>query len=67
MSAIRGGTGLGPDYVGPCKIDCPRECDVPPGAEMSMVPRPRHAWSDVINCPNEDCERSFLLTRRPAP
>lgn len=51
------------DYVGPCKIDCPLKCDVPAGKTLTPVPRPRHAWADVIVCPNteEGCDRAFII------
>lgn len=48
-------------YVGPCKLECPEACDVPEGVEMALVSVPRHAWSDVLVCPNEGCERAFLV------
>jgi hypothetical protein len=41
-------------------ISCPERCVVPEGVQLAQVPRPRHAWSDVLNCPNDGCERSFL-------
>jgi hypothetical protein len=44
-------------------VDCPQHCEIPGGVELSEVPRPRHAWGDVLNCPNDGCERSFLVTR----
>lgn len=45
---------------GPCKINCEQKCDVPAGVVLYPVPRPRHAWSDVLCCPREGCERAFL-------
>lgn len=42
-------------------LDCPFSCEVPVGVELHMVPPPRHDWSDVIHCPNEDCGRHFLV------
>lgn len=50
-------------YIGPTKIDCPEKCDVPEGATLTLVPKPRHVWSDVVVCPNEDCGRAFLIER----
>lgn len=38
--------------VGPCKIECDEGCNVPEGVELEIVPMPRHAWSDIIVCPN---------------
>lgn len=49
------------DYVGPCKIECPMQCDVPEGRRLHPVPRPRHVWRDVIVCQNEGCGRAFLV------
>lgn len=46
-------------------IDCPDQCTIPDGAEVREVPRPRHAWGDVLNCPNEGCEKSFLIVKDP--
>lgn len=55
-------------YIGPCKIVCPLTCDVPDGVTLAEVPSPRHAWGDVVRCPNGDapksdveCERVFLV------
>jgi hypothetical protein len=42
-------------------IDCAQQCDIPDGVQLTEVPRPRHAWSDILNCPNEGCERSFMV------
>lgn len=47
-------------------ITCPEQCDVPDGVTLREVPRPRHAWGDVFNCPNDDCDRSFMVTGQPA-
>lgn len=52
------------DYIGPCKIDCDLKCNVPEGARLCEVPRPRHAWGDVLPCPN--CERAFLVVPKDA-
>lgn len=49
-------------YEGPCQIDCPEKCNVPAGARLAMVPKPRHAWSDVFGCPNDGCERWWLIS-----
>ena len=53
------------DYIGPCAIDCDLRCPLPAGARLSLVPRPRHAWSDVLCCPN--CDRAFLVIPPDAP
>lgn len=45
------------------KLDCPESCDVPDGVDLMPVPAPRHAWSDVIVCPNEGCGQAFLVIR----
>jgi hypothetical protein len=47
------------------RIDCPEQCEIPDGADLVEVPRPRQAWGDVLNCPNDGCEKSFLVRRRP--
>ena len=52
-------------YVGPTKVDCPMHCDVPEGVEMTETPPPRHNWGDMLHCPNEGCERHFLVTKDP--
>lgn len=44
-------------------IGCARSCEVPEGSTLTPVPTPRHAWSDVIVCPHEDCGAAFLVTR----
>lgn len=56
----------GPTYEGPCEIDCPEKCEVPEGAVMTQVARPRLAWSDVLRCPNEGCGFAFLIEKKPA-
>ena len=53
----------GPTYTGPCKLPCEQQCDVPAGYVMAAVPRPRHAWGDMFNCPN--CELSLMLQSGP--
>lgn len=56
--------------IGPCKIPCGQfdgGCDVEAGRVLLPVPRPRHAWSDVLICPNEGCGRAFLLWRPDKP
>jgi hypothetical protein len=40
-------------------------CDKPEGWEFGVVPRPRHAWGDVLCCPNEGCDLAFLVLKRP--
>lgn len=52
-------------YTGPCTIECPQKCDVPEGFELTETPPTRHAWSDVISCPKDDCQRTLLITKRP--
>lgn len=48
-------------YVGPCEMDCPENCTVPDGVTIAWVPAPRHNWADVARCPNDGCERAFLV------
>lgn len=52
-------------WVGPTRVVCPQECEVPAGAVFAEVPRPRHAWGDVLCCPNDGCERTFLVLAAP--
>ena len=55
------------DYVGPTTIRCPEQCEVPAGYSLSMVPVPRHNWGDVVVCPQDGCERAWLIVGRPEP
>lgn len=41
-------------------IDCAEQCTIPDGIELTEVPRPRHDWGDVFNCPNGGCGKSFM-------
>lgn len=54
-------------FVGPCKLPCPERCDVPEGVtltKLDVLPDDvRHAWSDVLRCPN-GCDRVFLVAPR---
>lgn len=45
------------------RIDCPQQCGIPEGVSLHEVPAPRHRWADVVICPNDGCERAFLVTR----
>lgn len=45
------------------KIDCDEGCEIPPGVRLVRVPRPRHAWRDVLVCPH--CGDAFF--RLPSP
>lgn len=49
------------------RIDCAEQCEVPTGVTLREVPRPRHAWGDVANCPNEGCGKSFLVVTEAQP
>ena len=42
------------------EVDCHLACPIPPEIRLVEVPRPRHAWGDVLACPNEGCGRAFL-------
>lgn len=53
--------GIDGRYEGPTTIECPLKCEVPEGVIIGMVPQPRHNWSDVVHCPNDDCGRHFLV------
>jgi len=49
---------------GPETLPCERHCEVPKDMVVTgPVPRPRHAWTDVIVCPH--CERAWLVLERP--
>jgi len=50
--------------IGPAVI-CPSGCELPRGMIVTPVPTPRHAWSDVIVCPNEGCGRAWIVVQRP--
>lgn len=50
--------------VGHCKIPCGQfdgGCNVDAGTVLIPIPRPRHNWGDVIVCPNDGCDRAFLV------
>ena len=40
-------------------IPCKLRCEVPPN--VRETPPARHAWGDVLRCPNDDCDRTFLV------
>lgn len=35
------------------------------GAALVEMPPSRHAWSDIIRCPNDGCGREFLVQKWP--
>jgi hypothetical protein len=43
-------------------LNCQLECIVPDGVTLEEVPVPRHAWGNVLVCPNEGCGKAFLVT-----
>lgn len=45
-------------------IDCERQCSIPEGAQLKEMPPTRHAWSDIVHCPNVDCGRFFMVVER---
>jgi len=47
------------DIIGPDTLPCEQKCEVPRGVTMTGVPMPRHAWADVLVCPN-GCGRAWL-------
>jgi len=58
------------EIVGPARLPCSRQCEIPEGLTLAPVPTPRHAWGDVLVCPYEDCRRAWLVvadTVPPAP
>ena len=32
------------------------------GLDLLDMPPSRHAWSDIVRCPNDGCGREFLIT-----
>jgi hypothetical protein len=44
-------------------IDCAQQCDIPDGVTMREMPPSRHAWSDIVRCPNDDCGRTFMVIK----
>jgi hypothetical protein len=42
-------------------IKCEQQCEIPEGVVLVETPPSRHDWSDVVRCPNEGCERTFLV------
>lgn len=42
-------------------IDCEQKCEIPKGISLSRIPSPRHAWKDILRCP--DCGDCFLVTK----
>lgn len=49
------------------RIDCAEQCEIPDGVQLVEVRRPRHAWGDVFNCPNDGCGRSFMQRQNDGP
>lgn len=49
------------------RIDCAEQCTIPEGIRLVEVPRPRHTWGDVFNCPNDNCGRSFMQSHDDGP
>lgn len=45
-------------------INCAKHCPVPDGVELKEMPPTRHAWSDIVHCPNDDCGRFFMVVKR---
>lgn len=45
------------------RIHCEQRCPIPAGVNLAPVPQPRHAWADVLRCPNGGCGRCFLVTK----
>lgn len=54
------------DLVGPTTMPCEQKCEVGAGVVLHPIPTPRHAWSDVLVCPNEGCGRAWLIVERPS-
>ena len=51
--------------TGPDTLPCEHDCEVPEGVVLTEVPRPRHAWNDLLVCP--DCERAWMVVAQPDP
>lgn len=51
----------------PSRMDCAERCEVPAGVRILESPPSRHAWSDVVRCPNDGCEKTFLVIRNERP
>ncbi|MFG1794218.1 hypothetical protein [Nocardia sp. NPDC049149] len=45
-------------------IGCAEKCEIPDGVQLRDMPPTRHAWSDIVRCPNEGCERFFMVVDR---
>lgn len=45
-------------------INCDQQCEIPPGVTLAETPPSRHAWSDVVRCPNDGCGKTFLVVSR---
>lgn len=53
------------NYRHPQKLPCDLDCDVPEGLTLTAIPRPRHAWGDVLRCPH--CEAAWLIVPDEKP
>jgi hypothetical protein len=47
------------------RLDCAERCQVPAGVTLKDMPPSRHAWSDIVRCPNDGCGREFLVVPTP--
>ncbi|MEU7323346.1 hypothetical protein ABZ682_22765 [Streptomyces griseoviridis] len=51
----------------PRRLDRAEKYEIPEGASLTEVPRPRHDWGDVVHCPNDGCGQPFLATPTEPP
>jgi hypothetical protein len=42
-------------------MPCAQQCEVPAGVRLAWVPPTDKAFSDVARCPNDNCDRTFLV------
>lgn len=40
-------------------MPCAQQCEVPVGVRLAWVPPTDKAFSDVVRCPNDGCDRTF--------
>lgn len=58
---------MSPDRYHTGAINCELKCPIPDGVRLCEMPPARHAWADMVFCPNDDCGRNFLVVDRGEP